>query len=220
MLIIRSALSPFCYDVFGVFIDGVFGYDAADTRDRIDIGMPPDDRTGIENGVAADFGMIAKDGAEFFPSGLYAFIAESNGYKGLVTLDIGCYGACAHVGFVAEDGIAHIVVVRRLYIIKKDNVFKLNRVAHYAVPSDESIAADERTVPDFGSVVDDAGAENACTVKDDGVFCDPYVSLWMVKFIFGQGSSDLENGLSYERKRFPRVNGGAEKLVCSGLGKV
>ena len=118
MLIIRSALSPFCYDVFGVFIDGVFGYDAADTRDRIDIGMPPDDRSGIENGVTADFGMIAKDDAEFLPAGFYAFIAESNSYKGLITLDIGGDGSGSHMCLKPEYTVPHIIVVRNLYFIK------------------------------------------------------------------------------------------------------
>ena len=62
------------------------------------------------------------------------------------------------MGLVAQNGVAYIVVVGRLHIVEKDDVFQLHGVAHHAARAHQRAAADKGAVAHLGVGADDAGA--------------------------------------------------------------
>lgn len=59
------------------------------------------------------------------------------------------------MGFVAEDGISHVVIVRHLYFIEQDDVLKFCRVTYDCAFADDRISADECALTDFCVLSDD-----------------------------------------------------------------
>ncbi len=127
------------------FVNAPLRHNAAHAGRGVNACVPPDHGAGVEDAVAADLHPVAQHGAHLFAAGLdlLALVVDDDGE--LVTLDIGGDGASAHVGFVAKDGIPHIVIMRHLYIVEQDHVFQLRGVAHHAVIANQRAAADEGT---------------------------------------------------------------------------
>ena len=48
-----------------------------------------------------------------------------------------------NVGFVAEDGIAHVIIVRHLYFVEQDDVLKFCRITYDCTFADDRISADK-----------------------------------------------------------------------------
>ncbi len=48
---------------------------------------------------------------------------------------------------VAQNAVAHVVVMGHLHAVEKYDVFKLGGVAHHAVFTDERTAADKGAMP-------------------------------------------------------------------------
>ena len=58
---------------------------------------------------------------------------------------------------VSQNGIAYIVIVRCLYVVKQNNVLQLYGVPYYAVCANQSGASDEGAVAYLGVGSDDTG---------------------------------------------------------------
>ena len=66
--------------------------------------------------------MIPEDRTELFTSGLDMFIAVFHDNQRFIALHIGCNRTSAHVGLIAKNGIANVVVMRCLNIIKQNDI--------------------------------------------------------------------------------------------------
>ena len=133
------------------------GHHAADAGEGIDVGVLTHNGAGIQHGVAAHLHKVAQDGTDLQQAGGDGIAAVSDGDKGLVGLDVGGDGACAHVGLVAQDAVAHIIIMRNLNAVEEDHILQLHGIAHHASAAHQGGAADKCTVADFGICANDAG---------------------------------------------------------------
>ena len=85
--------------------------------------------------------MIAQDGAEFLASCLHITILSMNLYKTLVSLHIGGHCAGSHMCLVAQDGIAHIVEMGHLRLVKDDGVLDFTGIADDNVLSKDNASS-------------------------------------------------------------------------------
>ena len=92
------------------------------------------------------------------------------------------------MGLVAQDGVAHVVVVGHLDVVEQDHVFQLRGVAHHAVVAHQGVAPDEGAGTHLGLVADDAGAADVGGGEDRGVPGDPDVlrDLGVIVFLRGE----------------------------------
>ena len=109
------------------------------------------------------------------------------------------------MGLVAEDGVADIVEMRRLDVIKQDNVFQLAGVADDGVLAHDRIAAHKGALAQLGAVVNDAGAGDIGTVKDLGIARDPDVLAALLVLLCRERRAELKNKISDLRQRLPRI---------------
>ena len=167
--------------------------------------MPADDRAGVQDAVAADLHIIAKDGADLLAAGLDALGPIFDDDERLVALDVRRDGARAHVGLIAEDGIADVVEVRRLDIIKQHHVFQLAGVTNDGVFAHDRIAAHESALAQLSAVVDDAGAGDISAVEDLGIARDPDVLAALLVFLRRERRAELKNEISDLRQSLPRI---------------
>ena len=101
----------------------------------------------------------------------------------LIALDVGGDGACAHVGAVAQNAVAHVVVMRGLHAVKEDHVFQFHGIAHHAARAYQCAAADERAVPHLGFRTDDARCSQISRREHFCGFVNPYMLTDFIVFI-------------------------------------
>ena len=135
--------------------------------------MRANDGAGVQDAVAAHFHEVAQHGAELFKTGFDTFFAVLHHHQSLVGLDIGGQAARAHVGAVAQNAVAHVVVVGDLDVVEENCVLQLHGVAHHAVGAHQRTAPDEGAVPDFRARADDAGGTQIGRGGHGGGFMDP-----------------------------------------------
>ena len=104
-----------------------------------------------------------------------------------------------------EYGVSHVVVVRRLNVIEEHYIFQFTRVPYHSVFADDGTAADERAVPDFGPVVNDAGCADIGRRKDLGILRNPDALRRMLKLILRQSFAQLQNKRLDFVQNFPRI---------------
>ena len=78
----------------------------------------PTHGTGVQHTVAAHFHAITHHGADLFAAGGHLLVAVVDDNELLVALDVGGDGARAHVGLVAKNGVAHVIIMGHLHIVK------------------------------------------------------------------------------------------------------
>lgn len=129
-----------------------------------DGGAAVEDGAWLENAVAAGFGVVGEECAEFAQAGVGAAgVGEADGDGLLVEAQIGADDAGTEVAAVAENGIADVVEVWCLDVVEEEAVFKFTTVAEDAAFSGDDFAADVGAGPDFGLRADPGGA------FDDGI---------------------------------------------------
>ena len=139
------------------------------------MGMAADDRAGVQHAVAADLHMIAQHRPHLFAACVHALLTADTDHVGLVGFHIGGDRARAHVGLVAQDAVAHIVVVGRLYAVEQDDVLQLHGVAHHAARAHQGAAPDERAVAHLRVRADDARSAQEGRGRDPGGLMYPHV---------------------------------------------
>ena len=85
--------------------------------------MASDHGSRIQYAATADFYFVSEHGSEFLKTCLDPFVSGFYYDEFFVGFDIGCDGSGHNVGFVAEDCIAYIIVMRNLYFVKQNNIF-------------------------------------------------------------------------------------------------
>ena len=109
-------------DLTAVLVNAVSGYNASHAGGGIYVAVSADHGTGIADCITANLYVITKHGAEFFHASLHLFRAIVYDNKLLVALYVGGDGTCAHMTVIAKDTVANIVIMRRLYVVKKNHV--------------------------------------------------------------------------------------------------
>ena len=97
-----------------ILIDVVCLHRASYTGGGIDAAAAAQDGTGVEHRVAAHFHKVAQDGAHLLAAGLDLLLAVLDHHQGLIRLYIGGNGTGSHVALIAQDGVAHVVIVGRM----------------------------------------------------------------------------------------------------------
>ena len=216
----RKRLLPLALDdVVLVLVDRVGGDDAADAGSGVYDAVPAQDGARIENRVAAYLHKIAQNGAHLSPSGGNIGLTLYH-HRGLVRLDVGCDRAGAHVALVAQDGVAHIVVVGGLNFVEENGVLQLCRVAYHAVGAHQSGAPDKGTVAYLGLGSDDAGCAQIGGRRYNGGLMDPDVLPGLAVLLRGELATQGEDQLLDTVQSLPGVLKLAEVLPRHGVGQI
>ena len=207
-------------DVHLILIDRVGGDDTADTGAGIDIGAAADDGAGVEHAVAAHLHIVAEDGAYFAAAGLNVPLRVADGDIGLVALDIAGDGACAHMGLIAQNRVAHIVIVGGLHIVKEDDIFKLAGVAHNRLLANDCTAPDKSAVAYLSFMINDAGRANVCRGENAGILGNPNALIRIIKFLRIKSGAQLKDKALYIIQNFPGIGLALEERGCNAVFKV
>src|SRR5205814_5731597 len=121
--------------------NAVAGQDTPEICPGINDAIAPDDRAGVNHGVASDLCAIPHDCAEFLQSGRDQSIGREHENLRTIELHVGQNHTGAEVHLVAENRIADVTEMRNLRLIKNDAVLELAGIAHHdAVPDDDVLA--------------------------------------------------------------------------------
>ena len=83
------------------------------------------DRAGIQDRIASNFGTISDDRAKLPQAGRNHSIGREDGNLGMVEFNIGQDHSSAEMRLVADDRVAHVAEVRNLRFIENDAVLEL-----------------------------------------------------------------------------------------------
>jgi hypothetical protein len=158
-----------------IFCDVVVGQDAAPEDVWIDHRATSDDAARIQHGIAADFRVVAEHGAEFAQAGVEGFAILLHDDVALKEFDVGNFYTCAEVGFVAENGIADVIEMRRAGVVEEDRIFNLARIAHDAAVAKDDVFAEIGVVADLAVPADDGWPLDHHAVLEHRAFADKNV---------------------------------------------
>lgn len=206
-------------DVVLVLVDGVCRDDASDAGSGVYDAVPAQDGARIEDRVAAYLHKIAQNGTHLSPSGEYIGFCLYH-HRGLVRLDVGCDRASAHVALVAQNGVAHVVVVGGLNFIEENGILQLCRVAYHAVGAHQSGAPDKGTVAYLGLRPDDAGCAQIGGRRYNGGLVDPDMLPGLAVLLRGELAAQGEDQLLDAIQGLPGVLKLAEVLPRHGVGQI
>ena len=202
-----------------VLVDTVGGDDAADAGGGVYAAVPAQDGARIEDRVAAHLYKVTQDSAHLFPSGRHGGLPFHH-HQGLVGLHVGGDGAGAHMALVAQDGVAHIVIVGGLDVIKENDVLQLHRVAHHAVGAHQSRAPDKGAVTHLSLRPDDAGCAQIGGRRYNGGLVDPDVLLGLAVLLRGELAAQGEDQLLDAVQGLPGILKLAEVFPRHGVGQI
>lgn len=163
--------------------------------------------------------MVAQHGAHLLAARLHALAAAAHRHQRLVGLDVGCDGARAHVGLVAQNTVAHIVVVGRLHPVEQDDVLQLHGVAHHAAVAHQCAAPDERAVAHLRTGADDARRPQIGRGCHRGRLMHPYLRRRLSE-VLPQRRAQLPDQLADAGQRLPRVGEPRQIGPRSGVGQI
>src|SRR5580704_12530583 len=123
--------------------DGSRGKDAPEGDGRHDERPSPEERSRIEDRVAAHLRLVAENGPEFYQAGVDPAGRQVNADFGTVEPEIGADGARSEVGPVPEDGIPHVVEVRHLRPVHEEAVFEFAGVSEDAPLAHDHVSPDK-----------------------------------------------------------------------------
>jgi hypothetical protein len=115
----------------------------------IELGFSSDHDAGMENAVAAGHDAVTQDGSELAPSGRAGLAADFEVDHPAVVAEVGEDRPRAKVDVGSEDGVAHVVEVRRLGAGQEDGALDLGVGSHDRAVPDPDAAAQVRSRADF-----------------------------------------------------------------------
>ena len=121
---------------------------------------------------------------------------------------------------IAKYGVADIVIVRGLHIVKQHDVFKLGRVSDNGVFSDYRTAADKRAVAHLRAVVNDAGRADIRRGKNLRVACYPHVIAALFVLLLRQRIAESNDEVGYIGQHLPWVGLTLKKRSCYGFAQI
>ena len=121
---------------------------------------------------------------------------------------------------IAQDGVAHIVVVGRLHMVKEDDILQLHAVAYHAVGAHQGGAADKGAVSYFGVRSDDAGRTQISTGKYFRCLMYPYILGYLIILLRREGLSQGKDHVLDALQRLPGIGKLAQIIGCQGMIQV
>ena len=182
--------------------------------------MSSDHGSGIEDTVAADIGPIAQHGADFVSARLHVLASAVDDNVLSVRLHVGCDGAGPHMSVESENTVAHIVVMRNLYLVEQNHILELRGIAHCRASSDDGAAADKRALPDSCFLIDNAGSADICAVKYLRTLCDPDILSSLFKPVLGELIAQSDNEIGDVSQNFPWICPAVEQFFRDRLVKI
>ena len=207
-------------DVLLIFIDMGGGDDAADAGGGVDIAVAAYHGAGVEDAVAAHLHPVAQHGAYLLAAGGDQLVAVLDEHGQLVGLDVAGDGAGAHVGLIAQNGVAYIIIMGHLHVVEEDHVLQLGGVAHHAVVAHQGAAPDEGALAHLGAVADDAGAVDIGGGEDGGVLGDPHVGGGVVILRLAEGGAQGQDQVGDAGERLPGIGELLQIFACRRVGQV
>ena len=171
-----------------------------------------DDRARIEDAVASHFHTVPQHGTEFLKAGRDLFFSVLYHHQCLVGFYIGGDGTGAHMCPVAQNGIAHIIVMGHLHPIEKHHVFQLCGVAHHGVLSHNGVAADEGAVADLRLFADDGRAVDISRGRHGGRTGDPHVLAHLLIVFCRKGGAQFFDKRTDIGQRLPGISQALEQF--------
>ena len=202
-----------------VLIDTALGDDAPDAAGGVDAGVAAQNGAGIEHRVAAHLHIVAQHGAHLFSASLQQLISLDD-HWGLVGLHVGGDGASAHVALIAQNRVAHVVVVGHLNAVKENDVFQFHGVAHHAAFANQSGATDESAVAHLGVGADDTGGAQVGGRHHLGGAVYPHLGLRLVILLRGQSTAQGENQLGDSLQCLPGIFKLPQIISSNGMREV
>ena len=134
-----------------------------------------------------------------------------------IAFDVAGYGSRAHVRFIAQNGIADVIIVRGLHAVEKDAVFQLAGIADHRAVADEHVAADKRAGAHLGLFANHARACDAGRRRNRRRLGDPHIRRRMIVSAQIERSADFEHRFADVGKRFPRIFARGKHLFRAGM---
>ena len=138
----------------------------------VDHGLASDQRSGTQNTIAADLGLVADDGSKLAQASGDAASRAVNADDFLVESHIGKDHARAQMRLVADDRISDIIEMRNLRFVEDEAVFKLAGVPGHHAVSENDILADVAPIANLAVLADPCRAFHHRALLDDGVLAD------------------------------------------------
>jgi len=154
---------------FGLVLgDGVGREEAAPEDVGVNHGAAAEDAAGVQDGVAAGFGVVAEEGAKLAQAGVKGGAIFFDGDIAGEELDVGDFHAGANMGLMAENGVADVIVMGHLGAVEEEGVLEFAGVAHDAVVADEDVFTEVGVVADLAVFTNDGRAFDHGAGFDDG----------------------------------------------------
>ena len=109
------------------------------------------------------------------------------------------------MGFIAQDGVPHIIVVRNLHIVEQDHIFELGRVAHHTVGAHQGVASDKCPLADLGFRADNGWSVDISGREYRGAFRNPDILPALFIFFWRKRFPQLADKRPDTGKRLPRI---------------
>ena len=158
--------------------------------------------------------MIPQHGAKFLQPCLHSFLLVFHNNQCLVTLDIGGNGAGSHMRLKSKDTVPYIVIMRYLYLVKQDDIFKLCGISHYSTLSHNGISSDKGTVSYFCILVNNSRSVNTRCRCDGSTVCHPYMLFDLRIGILWKLCSKLQDKRTDLRQKLPWILCCLKQLCC------
>jgi len=135
-----------------------------------------DKRPRTENAIASDLRVIADQSAKFSkPRGNWP-LRRWNRDHAFIQTDIGKNDARAQVRSMAQNGIAYIIEMRDLGIVKNQAVFEFRGISSHNAITHDDIFPNVATIADLAVLTDPSWPFDHRPLLDDGVFSNKYRS--------------------------------------------
>ena len=210
---------PLGYDYIVFLVNTVGGHDTSDAGGGIHIGVPPNDRAGVQHAVTAHLYIIAKHSAYLLNARCDGGITLDRD-QALVAFYIGSNGTGTHVGAVAQNAVTHIVVVGHLDIVENDHIFQFYGVAYHAIAAHKGAAPDKGAMPHFGFRTDDAGRADKSGRSDLCAAVSPYLRSNLGIFVRRQLTAQRDDHLLDALQRLPGIGKAGEVIRRQGVAQV
>ena len=109
------------------------------------------------------------------------------------------------MGFITQDRVTYIVIMRYLDVIKQYHIFQFRRISHHGMFPHDGTAANKRTVTDLSFFINDHRTMDICRRCHYCTSGDPYILAPPLKLVVRQFLSQLNDKITDQRQNLKRI---------------
>ena len=109
------------------------------------------------------------------------------------------------MGLIAKNTVTYIVIMRHLYFIEQNDVFKFCGVTNYCSFANDGVTTDECTVSYLCFLVNNTWSVNISGWENGSRFCNPYILSTLLVFVFWQTVAQFDDKGTDLRKKLPGI---------------